>query len=317
MGANGRTDFVGTSRFQIERKLGAGGMGLVYQAFDRERGERVALKTLRHIDPAALLGFKAEFRALADLDHLALSCATPAWPGLWFLQRASARRLRPVCQVDYLRTARVLATPDGPIRLTLDEALRAQPIQEPRFRNPAEAIRLTDRVILELKYRRDLPVLFRELVAKSPAGKYGSDYQQESMLRALESADRLLRSPARRAFDLSHEPKATYDQYNTGRFGLGCLLARRLVEAGARFIEVTTEYVPFLHWDTHENGHTTAKAMKEQIDRPIAQLILDLEDRGLLDRTLVIVARLPFGSRLAVSQHVERLHAVRDAARPD
>jgi hypothetical protein len=131
---------------------------------------------------------------------------------------------------------------------------------------------------------------FKGLVAASPAGKYGSGYQQESMLRALESADRLLRSPARQAFDLSLEPQATYDQYNTGRFGLGCLLARRLVEAGARFIEVTTEYVPFLHWDTHENGHTTAETMKQQIDRPVAQLILDLETRGLLDRTLVILA---------------------------
>jgi hypothetical protein len=68
------------------------------------------------------------------------------------------------------------------------------------------------------------------------------------------------------------------------------LLARRLTEAGARFIEVTTEYVPFLHWDTHENGHTTVVEMKKQIDRPIAQLILDLEQRGLLDRTLVILA---------------------------
>jgi len=48
--------------------------------------------------------------------------------------------------------------------------------------------------------------------------------------------------------------------------------------------------VPFLHWDTHENGHTTAKRLKEEIDRPIAQLILDLEDRGLLKRTLVVLA---------------------------
>ena len=47
-----------------------------------------------------------------------------------------------------------------------------------------------------------------------------------------------------------------------GRFGLGCLLARRLAEVGARFIEVTTEYIPFLNWDTHENGHTRAAAMK-------------------------------------------------------
>ena len=53
---------------------------------------------------------------------------------------------------------------------------------------------------------------------------------------------------------------------------------------------MTTEYVPFLNWDTHENGHATYTAMKKQIDRPIAQLILDLEERGLLDRTLVVVA---------------------------
>src|SRR6185369_13020251 len=57
-----------------------------------------------------------------------------------------------------------------------------------------------------------------------------------------------------------------------------------------RFIEVTTEYVPFLHWDTHENGHTTVARLKQEIDRPIAQLILDLEQRGLLNRTLVIIA---------------------------
>src|SRR5262249_59932738 len=52
----------------------------------------------------------------------------------------------------------------------------------------------------------------------------------------------------------------------------------------------TTEYVPFLHWDTHENGHTTLVRMKQEIDRPIAQLILDLEKRGLLGRTLVVLA---------------------------
>ena len=131
---------------------------------------------------------------------------------------------------------------------------------------------------------------YKELVKKGPLGEQASDYQQESMLRAMDNAHRLLSSPAAQAFDLSLEPKESYEKYNTGRFGLGCLLARRLIEAGARFIEVTTEYVPFLHWDTHENGHTTAKRMKQEIDRPIAQLILDLEARGLLNRTLVIVA---------------------------
>jgi hypothetical protein len=131
---------------------------------------------------------------------------------------------------------------------------------------------------------------FRELLRRSPAGELAGDYHQESMLRAFENAHRLLASKERDAFDVSKEPDKTYEKYNTGRFGLGCLLARRLAEAGARFIEVTTEYVPFLHWDTHENGHTTARRMKKEIDRPIAQLVLDLEERGLLGRTLVVLA---------------------------
>jgi hypothetical protein len=131
---------------------------------------------------------------------------------------------------------------------------------------------------------------YKELIRRSPAGELASDFHEQSMLRAIDNAHRLLSSKDRDAFDVTKEPKHSFERYNTGRFGLGCLLARRLTEAGARFIEVTTEYVPFLHWDTHENGHVTAKRMKNEIDRPIAQLILDLERRGLLDRTLVILA---------------------------
>jgi hypothetical protein len=131
---------------------------------------------------------------------------------------------------------------------------------------------------------------YHRLIEASPLRELASDYHQESMTRAMENAHRLLSSPERDAFDLSKEPREVYEKYNTGRFGLGCLLARRLTEAGARYIEVTTEYVPFLSWDTHENGHDTLVGMKKQIDRPIAQLILDLEQRGLLDRTLVVLA---------------------------
>src|SRR5262249_14407797 len=131
---------------------------------------------------------------------------------------------------------------------------------------------------------------YRRLIKQSPLADRASDYHQESVVRAMDNAYLLLDSPDRDAFDLSKEPKEVFDRYNTGRFGQGCLLARRLTEAGARYIEVTTEYVPFLSWDTHENGHATYTEMKRQIDRPIAQLILDLEERGLLDRTLVVVA---------------------------
>jgi len=132
--------------------------------------------------------------------------------------------------------------------------------------------------------------LFQKLAAQSPVARYGSDYQRESLRRSVDAAHRLLHSPSAKAFDLSLEPKKSYDTYNTGAFGLGCLLARRLTEAGARFIEVTTEYVPFKNWDTHENGHTRAIGMKQQIDAPVAQLVLDLEQRGLLNRTMIVLA---------------------------
>jgi len=130
---------------------------------------------------------------------------------------------------------------------------------------------------------------YRKLLDASPIAE-GSDHQRESLLRSLDNAHRLLSSPAAKAFDLSLEPKASFDKYNTGRFGQGCLLARRLTDVGARFIEVTTEYVPFLNWDTHDNGHTRIADLKKQIDSPIAQLILDLEERGLLNRTLIVIA---------------------------
>ncbi len=62
-------DFGGTARFRIERPIGSGGMGVVYEATDTSRGARVALKTLRNLDASSILRFKAEFRALADLHH--------------------------------------------------------------------------------------------------------------------------------------------------------------------------------------------------------------------------------------------------------
>ena len=132
--------------------------------------------------------------------------------------------------------------------------------------------------------------LFQKLVAQNPQRKFMSDYQQESMLRSFDNAYRLLSSGHREAFDISLEPEASRIPYGETRFGQGCLLARRLVESGARFVEVTTEYVPFLHWDTHTNGHETLARMHDEMDLPIARLIRDLEQRGLLDRTLVILA---------------------------
>ena len=132
--------------------------------------------------------------------------------------------------------------------------------------------------------------IYNELISQSPTGEFGSDYQKESLKRSMEQAYMLLKSPEAAAFDLSKEPKESYDIYNTSKFGLGCLMARRLTEQGARFISVTTEYEPFKGWDTHDNGNTRAKDMKKMIDAPVAQLIKDLDRSGRLDRTIVILA---------------------------
>jgi hypothetical protein len=130
---------------------------------------------------------------------------------------------------------------------------------------------------------------YKKLVEASP-GWRDSSAEQQSLARAVDNAHRLLMSPAAKAFDLSLEPAESRARYGDSRFGTGCLLARRLTEAGARFIEVTSEYIPFRFWDTHENGHKRAADMKAMIDGPVAQLVLDLEERGLLNRTLIVIA---------------------------
>src|SRR6478736_4455703 len=172
-------------------------------------------------------------------------------------------------------TAGFLGSEHGPF-LIVDPQDAASAVRPPK--------ELTD---ARFRSRREL---FEKLLAQDPVYQYGGDFQRESLLKSLDAADRLLKSPSAKAFDLTLEPKESFDAYNTGRFGQGCLLARRLVEVGARYIELTTEYIPFVNWDMHDNGHTRAAGLKAQIDGPISRLILDLEERGMLDRTLIVLA---------------------------
>ena len=180
-----------------------------------------------------------------------------------------------IATLKAFHTAGFLGTEHGPF-LIVDPQDAASAVRPPKELGDAR-----------FRSRR---ALFETLLGEEPVYRYGGDFQRESLAKSLDAADRLLKSPSAKAFDLSLEPKKSLDAYNTGRFGQGCLLARRLVEAGARYVEVTSEYIPFLYWDSHENGHERAAAMKRLIDAPIAQLVRDLEERGLLDRTLVVLA---------------------------
>ena len=132
--------------------------------------------------------------------------------------------------------------------------------------------------------------LNRRNLSSSKAGTFGRHPQSVRPWHSRLEEKRIINSPSANALDLSLESERTRKQYGRGRFGRGCLLARRLLEAGARFIEVTTGSIPFSDCDTHENGHKRMTLLKKQIDSAITQLILDLEDRGLLARTLVVVA---------------------------
>lgn len=99
-----------------------------------------------------------------------------------------------------------------------------------------------------------------------------------------EEAVRLMRSEDLRAFDLSDESAATTELYGESRFAQGCLLARRLVEHGVRFVEVSLG-----GWDTHFDNFTAVEARCVDFDRAYAALLTDLEARGLLGKTLVVV----------------------------
>jgi uncharacterized protein (DUF1501 family) len=96
-------------------------------------------------------------------------------------------------------------------------------------------------------------------------------------------AVKMMRSPKLKAFSISEEPQAVQDAYGSSNFGKGCLMARRLVETGVKFVEVVQD-----GWDTHQDNFNRVKNLSGQFEPGMAALIKDLADRNLLDSTLVI-----------------------------
>jgi uncharacterized protein (DUF1501 family) len=105
---------------------------------------------------------------------------------------------------------------------------------------------------------------------------------------ASQRATRLMRTAAGKAFDLDSEPARLRDSYGRNPFGQGCLLARRLVERGVAFVEVSMGGVGGFQWDTHTNNFDTVRDLSQVLDAAWATLMEDLKARGLLNSTLVV-----------------------------
>jgi hypothetical protein len=105
-----------------------------------------------------------------------------------------------------------------------------------------------------------------------------------------ERAMRMVRTEAKGAFRLDEEPDELRDAYGRNRFGQGCLLARRLVERGVAFVEVTLSQVDgnALSWDTHSDNYARVQQLCGVLDPAWSTLMNDLRERGLLDDVLMV-----------------------------
>ncbi len=118
----------------------------------------------------------------------------------------------------------------------------------------------------------------------------------------------MMASRAARAFDLSDEPDEIRSAYGRGQFGQGCLMARRLVEEGVAFVEVSLgNFGGGATWDTHQGNFPTVKQLSEELDKGWSTLITELEQRGLLASTTILWMG-EFGRTPEINQNAGRDH---------
>jgi len=127
----------------------------------------------------------------------------------------------------------------------------------------------------------------KKMLAAVDALQRKADLQQaafNAVDEQYETALNMITAPeTKKAFDIASEDDKLRESYGKHRFGQSCLLARRLIEAGVRFVTVTDG-----GWDTHQNNFKTLKSSRiPPVDQALPQLLIDLEQRGLLDTTLV------------------------------
>ena len=145
----------------------------------------------------------------------------------------------------------------------------------------------------------------RMSLARSFDSKFKSDYDS-ALIDAYDDtyreAVKLMSSSELEAFDISQETEKVREFYGNNKLGQGCLLARRLVQKGVRFVEV--EYGG---WDHHNDIYDRLPNMASNLDNALGALLLDLSRKGLLDETLVVVAT-EFGRTPKINDNAGRDH---------
>jgi uncharacterized protein (DUF1501 family) len=120
---------------------------------------------------------------------------------------------------------------------------------------------------------------------RAHADAFGADAFLEGRIKSMETAYRM-QFTASDVFDIRKEPESIRAEYGNTPYANGCLLARRLVESGVRYVQV--HHGPGQQWDDHENLEKGLRGRCPDMDCASAALIRDLKRRGLLDETLVI-----------------------------
>lgn len=126
--------------------------------------------------------------------------------------------------------------------------------------------------------------------------QFDDEVKAKSDIPAIDALDKLNQrawslatSPeTRRALDIKSEPAELRDQYGRNLFGQSVLLARRLVEAGVKYVTVHYDAVDGYSWDSHLHSEDVKKFLLPSLDKALSSLLIDLDQRGLLDETLVV-----------------------------
>lgn len=154
--------YLDTENFDVLRRVGSFGRGK-YRI--RRYGASPEIFLERKMKSRGLISKKRTVVGVEDLPRVGEMEANRGWAGYWYHRRLLARRLKPVCQISYSRTARVARSATGAIRLTVDENIAAVRVSGPEFDITSEPVLLSEgRAIVELKFRKKLPVLFEEFM---------------------------------------------------------------------------------------------------------------------------------------------------------